>query len=196
MLTLNSELRAQSRNALKGRWLMSFVAFMIFFLFAGAASIIPFIGSVVAFVVSAVMAWGLQILFLKVYRNARVQFEMILDGFYDFGRIFGTMFLVQLYTTLWTCLLVIPGIMKRYAYAMTPFVLNDEPGLSCNAAIERSMQMMDGNKMKLFLLDLSFIGWMLLSVLTLGLGLFLLVPYMQTTYAAFYDDLKQNVKFQ
>ena len=192
MLTLNSDLRAQSRSALKGRWLMSFVACLIFVFFTGAASIIPLVGNVVAFVVSIVLIWGIQILFLKVYRNMEVQFEMVLDGFIDFGRIFGTLFLVQLYTALWTCLFVVPGIIKRYSYAMTSYVLKDEPGLSYNAAIDRSMQLMEGNKMKLFLLDFSFIGWALLSTLSCGIGFFFLIPYMQTAYAAFYEDLKQN----
>ena len=83
----------------------------------------------------------------------------LFDGFNDFGRIVGTKLLQAIYTFLWTLLLVIPGIIKNYSYAMTDFILKDQPELANNAAIEKSMAMMDGNKMKLFLLDLSFIGW-------------------------------------
>ncbi len=73
---------------------------------------------------------------------------------------------------------------------MTPYLLEDNPELKYNAAIEQSMRMMDGKKMQLFLLDLSFIGWCLLSILTLGIGLLWVQPYMLGARAAFYEDLK------
>ena len=70
------------------------------------------------------------------------------------------------YTAFWSLLLVIPGIIKSYSYAMTDFILKDEPEMKNNAAIEKSMAMMEGNKMKLFMLDLSFIGWAILCIFT------------------------------
>ena len=73
---------------------------------------------------------------------------------------------------------------------MTDFILKDQPELANNAAIEKSMAMMDGNKMKLFLLDLSFIGWAILCLFTFGIGCFFLQPYVQAAHAAFYEDLK------
>lgn len=126
-------------------------------------------------------------------RGKPIDIGKLFDGFKDFGRVWGTLILVAIYTILWTCLLIIPGIVKSYSYALTPFILKDEPELKYNAAIEKSMRMMDGYKMKLFLLDLSFIGWMILSVLTLGIGLLFLQPYMNTARAAFYEDLKAEL---
>ena len=76
---------------------------------------------------------------------------------------------------------------------MTYYILLDEPELKYNAAIEKSVEIMKGKKFKLFLLDLSFIGWALLCILTLGIGLVLLVPYMNTAQAAFYEDLKAEL---
>lgn len=73
---------------------------------------------------------------------------------------------------------------------MTPYILKEEPEMKNNAAIEKSMVMMDGNKMKLFMLDLSFIGWAILCLFTFGIGFFFLQPYMQASHAAFYEDLK------
>lgn len=73
---------------------------------------------------------------------------------------------------------------------MTDFILKDHPELANNGAIEKSMVMMEGNKMKLFLLDLSFIGWAILCLFTLGIGYLFLQPYMQAAHAAFYEDLK------
>lgn len=101
-------------------------------------------------------------------RGIKLDFARLFDGFKDYGRILGTMLLTTVYTFLWTLLLVIPGIMKSYSYAMTLFILKDYPELQYDAAIEKSMAMMSGRKMKMFLLDLSFIGWAILCCFTLG----------------------------
>ena len=101
------------------------------------------------------------------------------------------MLLKMVYTMLWMLLLIVPGIIKSYSYAMTEYILKDDLEITENAAIEKSMQMMEGHKMELFLLDLSFIGWALLSILSCGIGFFFLEPYMITARAHFYEDLKQ-----
>ena len=75
---------------------------------------------------------------------------------------------------------------------MTPFILQDDPTISGNAAIEKSMRMMDGHKMDLFWLFLSFIGWIILSIMTFGIGFILLEPYINTSVAHFYEDLKEQ----
>lgn len=96
---------------------------------------------------------------------------------------------MYLKVVLWSLLFIIPGIVMDFAYAMTPYILKDNPELSAWEASSRSREMMKGHKFDLFWLELSFIGWILLSILTLGIGLFWLVPYMQTAIAAFYNDI-------
>ena len=194
MLKLNSELRAASRTTLSGNWMMAALATLVYLLIAGGVSSIPVAGSVLAIIVAYPLAYGFAILFLDLFREGKpIDIGKLFDGFKDFGRVWGTLILVAVYTILWTCLLIIPGIVKSYSYALTPFILKDEPELRYNAAIEKSMRMMNGYKMKLFLLDLSFIGWMILSILTLGIGLLFLQPYMKTARAAFYEDLKAEL---
>lgn len=194
MLKLNSELRAISRTTLSGNWMMAALATLVYLLIAGGGSSIPVAGSVLAIIITYPLAYGFAILFLDLFREGKpIDIGKLFDGFKDFGRVWVTLILVAIYTILWTCLLIIPGIVKSYSYALTPFILKDEPELKYNAAIEKSMRMMDGYKMKLFLLDLSFIGWMILSVLTLGIGLLFLQPYMNTARAAFYEDLKAEL---
>ena len=194
MLKLNSELRAVSRTTLSGNWMMAALATLVYLLIAGGVSSIPVAGSVLAIIITYPLAYGFAILFFDLFREGKpIDIGKLFDGFKDFGRVWGTLILVAIYTILWTCLLIIPGIVKSYSYALTPFILKDEPELKYNAAIEKSMRMMDGYKMKLFLLDLSFIGWMILSVLTLGIGLLFLQPYMNTARAAFYEDLKAEL---
>ena len=128
---------------------------------------------------------------LAVFRGAEeVDLGVLFAGFQEYSRILTTKLLQAVYTFLWSLLLLIPGIIKHYSYAMTDYILKDESELCNNAAIERSMAMMEGNKMKLFLLDLSFIGWAILCLFTFGIGFFVLQPYMQVSHAAFYEDLK------
>ena len=99
-------------------------------------------------------------------------------------------FLRTLYVLLWAILFIIPGIVKTLAYAMTNYILVDHPELSANKAILLSNEMMKGHKYDLFYLYLSFAGWFILCMLTLGIGFFWLIPYAQTAQASFYQDVK------
>lgn len=87
-------------------------------------------------------------------------------------------------------LFVIPGIIKSYSYAMTFYIMADNPEIDGMEAITRSRQMMNGNKWRLFCLDFSFIGWFILCILTFGLLLLYVGPYMEAAHAAFYQSLK------
>ena len=187
MLKQNSELRAEARVALTDKWVMGAVTTLVFGAVSGAASYIPVVGTIL---VALPMMYGYSFVMLSVMRGGEMNIGGLFDGFNDFGRIVGTKLLQAIYTFLWTLLLVIPGIIKNYSYAMTDFILKDQPELANNAAIEKSMAMMDGNKMKLFLLDLSFIGWAILCLFTFGIGFLFLQPYVQSAHAAFYEDLK------
>lgn len=191
MLKQNSELRAQAREALRGKWPMAAVAALIYSAIAGGLSSIPFIGWIGSLLVGLPVAYGFAILMLAVFRGSgkEVDLGVLFAGFQEYSRILTTKLLQAVYTFLWSLLLLIPGIIKHYSYA-TDYILKDEPELCNNAAIERSMAMMEGNKMKLFLLDLSFIGWAILCLFTFGIGFFVLQPYVQVSHAAFYEDLK------
>ena len=94
-----------------------------------------------------------------------------------------------MYILLWSLLLIVPGIMATYSYAMTDYILAEHPELTASEAIAQSKAMMDGSRWRLFCLHLSFIGWDLLCALTLGLGNLALTPYKQAAEAAFYRDL-------
>ena len=114
----------------------------------------------------------------------------IKTGFQNYGHTFVTLFLRDLFLLLWSLLLLIPGIIKAYSYCMVPYILADHPELTATETIARSKEMMNGNKWQAFLLDLSFIGWILLGILTLGLVLvFWTAPYMQSSNAALYLKL-------
>ena len=106
-----------------------------------------------------------------------------------------TMFLRDLFTTLWSLLLVVPGIVKHYEYLMVPYIIAENPAMDYKEAFQISKQMMDGNKWDAFVLDLSFIGWTLLGVCTFGILLvFYVEPYIYLTRAELYHALKKNNK--
>lgn len=114
------------------------------------------------------------------------------DLFSEFSR-WGDAFVLKLLTTiyifLWGLLLVIPGIVASYRYAMAPFIMAENPNMTGKEAIEASKAMMDGHKWELFCLDISFIGWAILSAITAGIGSLFLNPYVSAAHAAFYRQL-------
>lgn len=108
-----------------------------------------------------------------------------------YGNIVFTMFVRNFYIFLWSLLFVIPGVIKSYAYQMVPYILAENPTMDRRSVLELSEEMMRGHKMEAFVLDLSFIGWMLLSGLTCGiLNIFYVRPYMDATYTEFYEAIK------
>ena len=109
----------------------------------------------------------------------------------NYKNIAKTMFYRDLYTFLWSLLFIIPGIVKAYEYRMIPYLLAENPQMSKEDAFAASKQMMDGQKWRTFVLDLSFFGWILLSGLTCGiLSIFYVNPYMFSTEAALYERLR------
>ena len=113
----------------------------------------------------------------------------VLDGFRSghYGNIVVIMLLKDIFTTLWTMLFVIPGIIKGLEYLMIPYILAENPGMDRKEAFMISKRMMDGEKWNAFVLELSFIGWYLVSAITCGLaGIFYVTPYVEATMTELY----------
>ena len=141
------------------------------------------------FILGGVVQLGYSSFLLKQHDGEKAEFGDLFSKFDQFGQGFAQAFLRGLYVFLWSLLLVIPGIVKSFSYAMTPFIMVEHPDMSANEAITASRELMDGRKTDLFWLGLTFIGWSLLSLLTLNLGSIALNPYMNAAYAAFYRSL-------
>ena len=112
------------------------------------------------------------------------------NTFHGYWKNVGASLLMVIFIILWSLLFIIPGVVKGLAYSLTPYILKDYPELSANQAINLSMKMMKGHKFDLIWLFLSFIGWSILCIFTLGIGYLWLMPYMMTTMAAFYQEVK------
>ncbi len=196
-MSKNHVFREAARKSLSGRWGEAVVVTLVLALIVAAFEFIP-MDSYLAFLallsllISVPLQYGYYCFFLKLVREEEVGMSTLFDGFKDYIRVFGTLLLMSVYVLLWTLCLIIPGIIKGFSYALTPLILADYPEKSFNEVIELSMEMMDGKKMQLFLLYLSFIGWVLLSILTLGIGFLWLAPYMETAFVHFYLEAKQE----
>ena len=159
----------------------------------GAVLLVVGISIVVRIFLANPIALGGCNFFKTNHTDTPASLDLLKTGFQNYGHTFVVLFVRDLYLVLWTLLLIVPGIIKAYSYCMVPYILAEHPELSANEVITRSREMMQGNKGRAFLLDLSFFGWILLSILTLGLlQLFWTGPYMESTHAALYLKLKEQ----
>lgn len=155
---------------------------------ASVASVFGF----VAFILGGVVRLGYCHYLLKQYDGQPGDIKDLFSQFHRFGDGFCLALLEGLYIFLWALLFIIPGIIAAYRYAMAPFVLLENPDMTASEAIDASKQMMDGHKLDLFCLDLSFIGWSLLNIFTLGIGSLWLNPYMNAARAAFFRSFRRT----
>lgn len=130
--------------------------------------------------------------FFLVNNHQKAEIKEMGYGFKNYGNVVQTMLFKRIFTILWLLLFIIPGIIKMYSYKMVPYIMADDPTVSGLEAIKLSREMMNGNKWNTFVMDLSFVGWIILSTLTLGLvGIFWVHPYYFSTEAQLYEALKE-----
>lgn len=216
----SSDYRAIAREKLAGNWgnaiLVAFVAALLGGLLTGSGLLdievdaevmtelptfvqhyILFtasVGSVLSLVhliIGGVVRQGYCQYLLKQYDGQPGEVNDLFSQFHRFGDGFCLNLLQGLYIFLWTLLFIIPGIIAGYRYAMAPFIMVENPDMTASEAIEASKQMMDGHKLDLFCLDLSFIGWDFLNIFTLGIGSLWLNPYRNAAYAAFFRSFRR-----
>ena len=167
---------------------------MITGLLAGIATVVILIVLVAKVFVGNLLKMGGYRFFI-LNQTAQPGIGTSLDGFRSghYVNIVLTMFLRDLFTALWSLLLVVPGIVKHYEYLMVPYIIAENPAMDYKEAFQISKQMMDGEKMEAFIMDLSFLGWYLLSAVTCGLlAIFYVNPYVQASFAEMYTFNKQK----
>ena len=130
--------------------------------------------------------------FFTTNLNQAAEVKEVAFGFdHNYLQTVKTLFWRDIYTMLWALLLIVPGVVKAYEYRMIAYLLADDPTLTKEEAFAESKRLMDGNKWRAFVLDLSFIGWYLLAIPTLGLAsIFYVSPYKKMTDAALYEELR------
>lgn len=190
-----SEIKAAARMQLKknifgNRWMTALLTYIVYSLVVSAAStLVPGIGAII---ISGPMLFGLSYVFLKQARDGEdMEIGKLFCGFNaDFGGNILLQFLIELFVFLWSLLLIIPGIVMAYAYSMAMYIKVDHPEYDWRQCIKGSKEMMKGHKWKLFVLDLSFIGWFIVCLFTFGIGFLWLQPYMFAAKTQFYESIK------
>lgn len=210
----NQDYKNAALAALKGNWPQAVGAAIILFLmallFSGSSSLgeilgfepgltftIEGVGFVLILFVMVPVSIGLEnslrILYETGNGNVLANTFSIATG--NYLHIVWVYFVMEVKIFLWTLLLIVPGIIKSFAYAMTPYIAVEHPEYTPSQCTAESSRLMQGHKFDLFYLYLTFIGWALLSIITCGIGFFWLMPYMETTQAAFYNDLKAEAGY-
>lgn len=192
------EIKARAKDQLGNNlfcnaWLFAVLACFIFSVICSAAgSIIVGIGAVI---VTGPLSFGLNYLFLKQARdNQPMELGDLFKGFSeDFSQNLLIGLMTAIFTALWSLLLIVPGIVKAYSYAMVYYIKADHPEYNWRQCIAESQAMMNGHKMDLFIMDLSFIGWMIVGSLCLGVGTLWVSAYMEAARAHFYESIQTYV---
>jgi len=157
----------------------------------GVAMIVGTIVSLIRLIIGSPVTLGYCKYNLNlVDRNGKAQFSNIFSKFKYIGPAILMQLLRYIYIFLWSLLFVIPGIIKTYSYAMTAYIMSENPTMPVNDAITESRRLMDGNKWRLFCLQFSFIGWSILCAFTCGIGYLWLFPYEEAARAAFYREIR------
>lgn len=190
MKTENKILMKMARESLAGKWGLAVGTFAVYLVINIITAGIKDVGPVISLLVSGSFAVGISLFALSISRNKEAKLEQLFEGFKKFSRSLASYLLVVLFTLLWMLLLIIPGIIAAISYSQTFFILADDETIGARDAIKKSKKIMYGYKWKYFRLRLRFIGWAILSILTLGIGLLWLIPYMKVSTAKFYDDIK------
>lgn len=216
------DFRAQAREALKGKWIQAGIAGLIasilgasifyhgytgssagtatgteedaaitFGIILAGLAIFAVVGAVYI-LVSSIVGLGYAKFNLALFENETADFKMIFSERSRYKDCFKLFVLQYLYIVIGSLLLVVPGVIAFYANIMAPYIMVENPEMTASEAIKASQAMMKGNKMRLFCLSWSFIGWDILAIFTLGLGHLALCPYVEAACAAFYRELKAN----
>ncbi len=186
----NHILRKNAREQLGGNifakiWLMVVVVYLL-------SSAILGVLSIAAIVLAGPLTYGMARICVNLVKGKKeVEIEELFCGFKEgFAESLLLYLMTAIFTFLWTLLFFVPGIIKTYAYAMAPYIMQDDPRKDWKACLDESQKMMKGNKWQLFCLEFSFIGWAFLGMLCCGVGVLFVYPYMLTARANFYMALK------
>ena len=168
-----------------------FISFLTMIL--GIIIIIGIIGILLTIFVFNPLKVGVQKFFIENHYSNSGLSSLLWAFKTNYSNTVKTMFLMQVYLFLWSLLFAIPGIIKSYSYRLVPYILADNPDMNSDDAITLSREMMNGQKLEVFVLDLSFFLWWILSSITFNIvGILYVFPYIYATDAELYLAIKNG----
>ena len=202
MASTNLTHMRNAREKLNNNWSTAFLVGLTVMIPQTISEILKAIGSIeagsmedislgfVSMLVAGPLALGFSIYSLNLFRNGSADYNNIFDGFKSLGKILGVYFLMIALIILGMILLIIPGIILAFGFSMAYYVMIDKPELGVVDTLKESWKIMKGNKTKLFGLSLRFIPWAILGFLCFVIGIIFVLPWMQLSYASFYEEIK------
>ena len=158
---------------------------------AGGFTVLSFsFVSILVGLVALVLNAGYYCYCFGILRREEMPYESLFDAFPFAGKVILLQIVISIFVFLWSLLFVIPGIVKAYAYSMAYYIKLDHPDYGWKACIDESRRLMDGHKWEKFVLDLSFLGWIIVGSLCLGIGMLWVTPYMEAANAQFYEYVR------
>ena len=189
-----SDLKTAGKESLRGRWglavLVSLLisAITLFLNFFGPDNILI---SIASLILSPIISYSSIIFYYRMAQNEEVELTNIFDEFKYLGKVFGLSFLMGLIILLGLLLFIIPGIILSLSYSQAFYIMKDNEDFGIIDCLRESRRLMNGYKWEYFIFELSFLGWSIACIFTLGIGMLWLTPYMSVSCANFYIKLKE-----
>lgn len=180
----NKIIMENARKSLAKNWEVPIATYLVDMIISG-------IGGCVGLIIIGPMQFGSSFFALNIADHKKINIVQIFEGFrVKFAESIIAFLLTTLYVILWSILLIIPGIIAAIAYSQTFFILVNDRKISAIDAMKKSKKIMEGNKIKYLCLCFRFTGWIIISMLTFGIGFLWLIPYINVSFANFYNDIK------
>ncbi len=176
-------------------WLIAVLVLLIISVASGIIGVIPVVGAIAMLIIGGPIMYATNYMFLKQTRDGqKMELADIIIGFKnDISQNILLYIMMTIFIALWSLLFAIPGIVKTYSYSMAYFIKIDNPTYTWRQCINESRKMMDGHKAELFIQDLSFIGWIIIGALCLGVGTLWVAVYMQASRSQFYESIRPEI---
>lgn len=184
------ELKRKSKEQLRGNLTVVLLMAAAIFGMNLVINLIPVLGGIVSFFITPLFTFNMVKAYLDITKGDKPEVKDLLNNTDMIVKIVMTTYLISIFITLWSMLLFIPGLIKTYSYSQALYILAENPQLTPLQAIGESRRIMDGNKMNLFSLILSFIGWIILGMVTFGLAYIYVIPYISIANTNFYNEIK------
>lgn len=191
-----AELKARAKEQLKGNVWRLFLCMALIYVITYVVGLVAGLVSeyliLVAYVITPPLSLGLIMVYLQVSYGNKAEVAKLFEGFQHFGKSIALYLLLFIFIFLWCLLLIIPGYVKAISYSMSYYVMAENPNMTAREAINESKAIMNGHKAEYFVLQLSFIPWILLTAVTFGIASIYVIPYMQLTTTNFYHSIKRQ----
>jgi len=187
------KLMRESREKLKQHWLIGAFICFIYVLLVGAPSELNTYGNLLSLLLAGPLQLGMSIYFLNIFNDKPASIENLIEGFKPLLKVLLLYFSISIVTLIGFILLVIPGVIISLGLSMSYYIFIEEPELTIEEILKKSWKLTEGYKIELFILQLRFIPWYVLGILSFFVGVFFVIPWHQLTLINYYTFLKKKL---